>query len=67
MAHYIFVVNVRTDDTNPDTPGANTIRDEVLSNLDWSFSGIQRVTVREIREGSTLDRAMQDGGLNELS
>lgn len=56
MAHYIFVVNVRTDDHNVDAPSVAGIRNDIINNLEWNGSevGIERVTVRHVPNGVPL-------------
>ena len=56
MAHYIFVVNVRTDDKHIDAPDAEALRNEIINNLEYDSpdSGIERVSCREVRNGDTF-------------
>ena len=62
MAHYIFVVNVRTDDRHAD---AEAIRNEIVNNLEFDSpgNGIERVSCREVRTGDTFSavrRALEE-------
>ena len=65
MAHYIFVVNVRTDDRHADAPSAEAIRNEIVNNLEFDSpgNGIERVSCREVRTGDTFSavrRALEE-------
>lgn len=62
MAHYIFVVNVRTGQAlDGEAPiSAQAIRDEILSALEWEDVGIEKVTVREVWPGGNLDDAIRE-------
>ncbi len=61
MAHYIFVVNVATDDNNVDSPTARDIRNEILNNLEWSSADgyFERVTVRQVHALGGIDAALE--------
>lgn len=62
MAHYIFVVNVRTDDNSPNAPSADTLRFEIRSNLEWEAYafGVNRVTVRQVHSNGGMTEAMRE-------
>ncbi len=61
MAHYIFIVNVRTDDKHLDAPDATQIANELQSSLTFDsawVSGIDRVSVRQVH--TTFDTALAE-------